>query len=276
MPISSSAVGTQRNGHLETLGSPNQLTIEQLAAESGMSVRNIRAHQARGLLAPPEVRLRVGYYGPEHVAQLRLIRDLQNEGFNLGGIKRLLDDAEGTAERLVQFRHALTEGHREPAETLTSAELSRRFRVGGREGARVLARAERLGLLRSVGGDVYEATSPSLLGVADGVVAHGMSLDAALGVFEEIERHCDGVAKAFVKVFVSEVWRPFQRAGMPPERWPEIDRAIERLRPLSSQAMLAILGRRMNAQMGAAFGDTAERLEDRRRAGAGRTRSSGR
>ncbi len=65
--------------------SPNQLTIEQLAAQSGMSVRNIRSHQARGLLAPPEVRLRVGYYGPDHLAQLRLIRDLQDEGFNLAG-----------------------------------------------------------------------------------------------------------------------------------------------------------------------------------------------
>ncbi len=72
--------------------SPNQLTIEQLAAETGMSVRNIRSHQARGLLSAPEVRMRVGYYGPEHVAQLRLIRDLQDEGFNLGGIKRLLED----------------------------------------------------------------------------------------------------------------------------------------------------------------------------------------
>ena len=42
---------------------PADLTIEQLAAETGMTVRNIRAHQARGLLDPPEVRLRVGYYG---------------------------------------------------------------------------------------------------------------------------------------------------------------------------------------------------------------------
>jgi len=73
---------------------------QQLAAAPGMSVRNIRSHQARGLLAPPEVRLRVGYYGPEPVAQLRLIRDLQEEGFNLNGIKRLLDDTHGTAERL--------------------------------------------------------------------------------------------------------------------------------------------------------------------------------
>ena len=87
--------------------SPNQLTIEQLAAETGMSVRNIRSHQARGLLAPPEVRARVGYYGPEHVAQLRLIRDLQEEGFNLGGIKRLLEDTHGTAERLLRVRQSL-------------------------------------------------------------------------------------------------------------------------------------------------------------------------
>ena len=41
-----------------------ELTIEQLAHETGMTVRNIRAHQSRGLLPPPEVRSRTGYYGP--------------------------------------------------------------------------------------------------------------------------------------------------------------------------------------------------------------------
>src|SRR5206468_2575756 len=115
---------------IEVADSRNQLTIEQLAAESGMSVRNIRAHQARGLLAPPEVRMRVGYYGPEHVAQLRLIRELQDDGFNLGGIKRLLEDTQGTAERLLQFKDALSAtASVERPETLTLAELGRRFRV---------------------------------------------------------------------------------------------------------------------------------------------------
>ena len=94
---------TASGEHRDGAESPNQLTIEQLAAQSGMSVRNIRSHQARGLLPPPEVRLRVGYYGPEHLAQLRLIRDLQAEGFNLAGIKRLLDDTQSTAERLTRF-----------------------------------------------------------------------------------------------------------------------------------------------------------------------------
>src|SRR6266852_481464 len=88
--------------------SVDQLTIEQLSRESGMSVRNIRSHQARGLLAPPEVRLRVGYYGAEHVAQLQLIRELQREGFNLAGIKRLLEDRRDTAERLIRFKRAFT------------------------------------------------------------------------------------------------------------------------------------------------------------------------
>src|SRR5689334_9387941 len=67
------------------------LTIEQLASESGMSVRNIRSHQSRGLLPPPEVRARVGYYGPEHVARLALIADLQADGFNLAAIERLVN-----------------------------------------------------------------------------------------------------------------------------------------------------------------------------------------
>ena len=158
---------------------PADLTIEQLAAETGMTVRNIRAHQARGLLAPPEVRLRVGYYGPEHVARLRLIHDLQDDGFNLAGIKRLLDDAQATAERLARFRQALSETA-EPPQTLTVAELGRRFRVSAEEAPRVLARAETLGVLVAAGEGRFEAPSPSLLAVAEQVVARGVSLDEAL------------------------------------------------------------------------------------------------
>ncbi len=74
---------------MQTTSSAHQMTIEQLAHRSGMSVRNIRAHPVRGLLAPPEVRTRVGYYGPDHLAQLNVIQDLQAESFNLAAIKGL-------------------------------------------------------------------------------------------------------------------------------------------------------------------------------------------
>ena len=40
-----------------------QLTIGELAEAAGMTVRNVRNHQARGLLAPPSLVARTGYYG---------------------------------------------------------------------------------------------------------------------------------------------------------------------------------------------------------------------
>jgi DNA-binding transcriptional MerR regulator len=248
---------------------PADLTIEQLAAQSGMSVRNIRAHQARGLLAPPEVRLRVGYYGPEHLAQLKLIRELQSDGFNLAGIQRLLDGTDGTANRLERFRQALTEPpNAERAQTLTLAELGRRFRVGPEDAPGVLARAQRLGVLVPAGENRFDVPSPALLAVAEKVVARGVSLDGALEVFEQIERDCDAVSESFVKLFVREVWQPFQRAGMPVARWSETEESIERLRPLAIEALVAIFSRRMSAQIEAAFGQLTARLTGRAEASA--------
>ena len=74
------------------------LTIDELARRTGMTVRNIRAHQSRGLLPPPEVRGRTGYYGAEHVARIELIREMQADGFNLASIRRLLEGAGGSSK----------------------------------------------------------------------------------------------------------------------------------------------------------------------------------
>jgi hypothetical protein len=99
-----------------------------------------------------------------------------------------------------------------------------------------------------------------LLAVAEEVARRGISLQDALDVFAALEEHADAVAKAFVQLFVRDVWRPFQRADMPPERWAEIDESIARLRPLASGALLAIFQARMRSQIEAAFGDGTERV----------------
>jgi DNA-binding transcriptional MerR regulator len=249
---------------LEPSESPNQLTIEQLAAESGMTVRNIRAHQARGLLNPPEVRARVGYYGPEHVEQLQLIRDLQEDGFNLGAIKRLLDDTEGTAERLQRFGRALSEvATPERGQVLTLDELGRRFRVSAQEAPAVLAEAERLGVLVPIGQGRYRVPSPSLLAIAEEVVGRGISVHSALAVLEDIDRHCESVSRSFVELFVAEIWKPFAQADMPAERWPEIEHAVERLGPVASEALMAIFQRRLGVQLEGAFEEITRRAAER-------------
>src|ERR1700744_2684893 len=101
------AASGEGKGNGEDGASAAGLTIEQLAAEVGMSVRNIRNHHSRGLLAPPEVRSRVGYYSAEHVARLRLIQALQADGFNLTAIERLLSGSQDLASRLVGLRAAV-------------------------------------------------------------------------------------------------------------------------------------------------------------------------
>jgi len=250
---------------LESVESSNQLTIEELAAQSGMSVRNIRSHQARGLLAPPDVRMRVGYYGPEHVLQLRLIRDLQDQGFNLNGIKRLLEDTPATAERLLRVRQSVRAQQGDaPTETTTAGELGRRFALDPAEGRQLLEIAVKLGILIPLGGDKYEAPNPSLLAVGDEAVRSGIPLRAALEMIQEIQRQSDAVSRSFVKLFIREVWRPFAKADMPAERWPEIEDAIERLRPAAGQALMTIFQERMSLQIERAFEEITRRLSERK------------
>jgi hypothetical protein len=118
----------------------------------------------------------------------------------------------------------------------------------------VLARAERLGVLLPAGDGVYEVPSPSLLAVAEEVTGRGIPMSAAFDVFEELEEHCDAVARAFVELFLAQVWRPFQEADMPAEGWPELDEASERLLPLASDALQAIFQRQLQSQIRAALG----------------------
>jgi DNA-binding transcriptional MerR regulator len=241
--------------------SPNRLTIEQLAAASGMTVRNIRSHQARGLLSPPEVRMRVGYYGPDHLAQLRMIRDLQREGFNLSGIKRLLEDTEGTAERLLRFKARLTHLDDERPETLSIGELGRRFHVDAELASGVLDRAVALGVLVPAADGRFTVPSPSLVAVAEEVASRGIALEDLFAVLESLEVHCDAIAERFVELFVEQIWRPFQAAGMPASGWRELEEAVGRLLPLASDALQAIFRRRMQQQIDVAFGELTRRLE---------------
>src|SRR2546426_2674434 len=133
----------------------DSLTIGELAQRTGMTVRNIRAHQSRGLLPAPEIRGRTGYYGPEHVARLELISEMQADGFNLQAIKRLLQTSDGAVEEVLGFKRALMVPFaQEEPEFVTQEELEERF--GGPLEAKLVSRAQGLGFLRPLGDAHYE------------------------------------------------------------------------------------------------------------------------
>jgi DNA-binding transcriptional MerR regulator len=240
-------------------GRSDELTIEQLAAETGMTVRNIRAHQSRGLLPPPTIRGRTGFYGDEHVARLELIAEMQSDGFNLKAIERLLAGTTGAkGEELLGFKRALTMPfEQETPELIDESDLVARF--GGDLDRKALARAIKLGLLVPLGEGRYEVPSPTLLNAGEELVRLGVPREAMLRVVEQVGRHSDGVADAFVKLFLDQVWRPFDQEGRPDEQLPEVREAIERLRPVASEALLAVFQRRMTRAVEQAFGRLLER-----------------
>jgi hypothetical protein len=79
-----------------------------------------------------------------------------------------------------------------------------------------------------------------------------------LEIAEQVVRHAEAISKAFIELFLEAVWKPFVDAGRPEEDWPQVRGALERLRPLASDAVLASFQRAMTQGVERAFG---ERLE---------------
>src|SRR5206468_2976815 len=106
----------------------DELTIDELARVTATTVRNIRSHQSRGLLPPPIIRARTGYYGPEHVVRVRMIQAMQAEGFRLKAIQRLLNRPGGAAEQIFNFGRTLLDSFGDSvSEFANSAELAERL-----------------------------------------------------------------------------------------------------------------------------------------------------
>jgi len=216
----------------------DEMTIRELAERTGMTVRNIRAHQTRGLLPPPIVRGRTGYYNAEHVARIELTREMQADGLNLEAIRRVLDSGDGSASAIFDFTRALRAPFEDEAPEIVGADELTRIWDDAAD-PKLRRRAEKLGIFRALPDGRIEVISPQLLRAAAELAQLGVGAEGALQTAEKLRRHADGVARAFVDLFVTEVWQPFDHAGRPEGEWPRMSEALERMRPLAAGALLA-------------------------------------
>jgi DNA-binding transcriptional MerR regulator len=234
------------------------LTIDELARKIGMTVRNIRAHQSRGLLPPPELRGRTGYYGPEHIARLELIQELQSEGFNLDLIRRLLEDAGGSSSEVLRFKHALARPvAAEEPQTVGIAELIAEW---GTADPKMLMKSLSLGLLRQLPDGRFEIPSPRLAKAGRELHKLGVPLERSLEFTAEVREHADRLAQIYDDLFLETVWRPFEEAGRPDEGWPAVQDALDRLQPLASESLLAVFGMAMRDATDRASAEALKRM----------------
>ena len=166
----------------------DDLTIDELAAQVDMTVRNIRAHQARGLLPPPRIQGRVGYYGPSHRRRLEQIRAMQDEGLNLAAIAKVLNDGQLTAITTELFTGT------EPR-SFDPEELLGQLGIQPDDGSADLAFS--LGLIEA-DGDRIRMEMPGLLPVAKEFLAMGVPLTAQLEALAQVQAATEQVAAAYL------------------------------------------------------------------------------
>jgi DNA-binding transcriptional MerR regulator len=217
-----------------------KMTIGELARRTGMTIRNIRAHQTRGILPPPEVHGRTGYYNEDHVARVELTREMQAEGLNLEAIRRVLESSEGSSQEMVDFARAIRAPFEdETPEIFSEEELASAWGVE-RFDPKLLKRTEEMGILRQLPDGQFEVISPRLQHAGTALVELGVSPQAAVDTAAELRRSSERVARNFVELFVKEIWDPFDKAGRPEADWPKVREALDRMRPLASDALLAM------------------------------------
>ena len=249
-----------------------KMTIGELARRTGMTIRNIRAHQTRGLLPPPEVQGRTGYYNEEHVARIELTREMQAEGLNLEAIRRVLESTGGSSKEMVDFARAVRAPFEdETPEIFGPADFAESWGVKSID-EKLLRKAEKLGVLRLLADGNIEVISPRLHRAASRMIEFGVSPAAAVALAAKLHEHADAVARAYVDLFTEQIWEPFDKAGRPEDDWHKVIEALEGLRPLASDALLAMFQITMGEETEKAAEQTLRNAGKPQRRGRGRKR----
>ncbi|HLY38763.1 MAG TPA: MerR family transcriptional regulator [Candidatus Binatia bacterium] len=223
------------------------MTIEELSSRSGVTTRNIRAYQGRGLLPAPVSRpgQRSAFYTAEHLARLRLVNRLQERGFSLAGIADLLQawGAGQSLEQVLGIESAIAESEAEESIVLTAADLRARLPPGA-DPEDALRKLVAVGLVVPHGRD-YRLRHPKVVELGIDATRAGISFDALLDEFVRLQDDLHAIALRFVTLFITHVLQPYFGAGAPRERLPEITDELKRLRSLSVEATVSLMRQAM-------------------------------
>lgn len=215
-----------------------ELTIDELAARAGVSVRTVRFYAGRGLLPPPRLRGRTGLYGADHLARLELVRELQSLGLTLAAIEKHLEKIplDAQPEDLALQRALLSPWAPEQSEELDRHELDRR--AGRHLDDEALKRLEALGVVELTGPTSVRVVSPALLGISAELAELPMPLDTLIASHEAVERYTTALAAELQGVFQDTVVRPYRERGRPPEEREQLLELATKLKPLMIQSLV--------------------------------------
>ncbi|MEU2825614.1 MerR family transcriptional regulator [Streptomyces bacillaris] len=236
------------------------LTVDELAARAGVTVRTVRFYSTRGLLPPPVIGpRRVGHYGADHLSRLALIEELQHQGMTLAAIERYLEQLppDLSAHDLAIHRALVASWAPDRAEDMTRAELEKR--AGRALTEPDVDRLAAMGVLvrpepEGDGGPYRVDLGLLRLGVEllDVPIAHETILAARTVLLE----HTRSAAQEMTRLFRDEVWNPYREREGDPEHVAAMKSLSAHMQPIVVQALVTAFQRSLKEELRAAF--TAE------------------
>ncbi|MER6031461.1 MerR family transcriptional regulator [Streptomyces sp. NPDC001851] len=217
------------------------LTIDELAARAGVTVRTVRFYGSKGLLPPPVIGpRRVGHYGPDHVARLALIEELQQQGMTLSAIERYLKQLphDLTPHDLAIHRAVVASWAPDVVETVSLEELERR--AGRPLTAGDVDRLAAMNVVTEAEGDTFRVDS-GLLRLGVQLLDVPLSQEAILAARRVLIEHSRAAAHELSQLFRGEV----------AERDAQDVRSLSaHMHPLVVQALLTTFQRSLREELG--------------------------
>jgi DNA-binding transcriptional MerR regulator len=220
--------------------------VEELAQRCGLSVDTIRYYQRRDLLPRPQREGRVAVYDDSHVQRLEQIARLQERGFSLAVITRMLTgDADPSEQALAAALAGPLPG--EADERLTLDELAERTGVS----ATLLEVLAREGLLVPRSGDTdapYTAADVEAVRAGLALLEAGVPLSELLALAREHDAAMRALADRAVDLFARYVVDPIRGATeSEADAAQRMVEALQSMLPAASAVVSHHIGRRLVA-----------------------------
>ncbi|MEU6665133.1 MerR family transcriptional regulator [Streptomyces sp. NPDC046727] len=216
------------------------LTVDELAARAGVTVRTVRFYGSKGLLPPPVIGpRRVGRYGAGHVARLALIEELQQQGMTLAAIERYLGQLppDLTPHDLAIHRAVVASWAPDLRETVSRQELERR--AGRPLAAEDIERLTAMGVALPEEGDTFCVDS-GLLRLGVRLLDVPLSQDAILAARKVLMEHSRAAAHELAELFRGEVAERDAR---------DVKSLSAHMHPLVVQALLTTFQRSLKEEL---------------------------
>lgn len=227
-----------------------EYTIDELARAAGTTVRSLRVYHERGVLPPPQVKGRTGYYSPDHLNRVRTISRLLDRGIKLNGIKELLKawdrgddlgDILGVGPLLggMETGEPSADEPAVPPDAVRATELQERYRAVPNGLARIVA----VGLYEPVDAATYRPADRQLIRIAEQLAAVGVPDADVLGELERIRADCDRMARRFVDLFHRTAWQKYQGSGQEAADLAELTGQLQLARTLPGKAAAELVNK---------------------------------